>query len=410
MLAAVTGVSIVNYMDRTVMAVLVEPIKDEFGVSDAAMGALTGLAFALLYATAGLPISRFADRGMRVRVISIAMTFWSVMTIFCGLALNYWQLLLARLGVGAGESGGSPPSQALVAEYFPIEQRSRALAVFVVGAHIGTFIGMRLGGYIGDEYGWRTAFLMLGAPGVLFALLVWATVREPPKAPSAVGAESALQGGVVEASIHLLRGHSFRNLMLGTGILWFSNMGAVMWHAPFLSRTHGVPLAEVGALLSWFSVPNMLAVLVGGFVADQLSRRDPRWLVYVPLLATAVSLPFLFGFYLLPSLDMAFISALVAMFAAGMFSPVLVAASLSLAGPHARTLTGALINLSATLIGMGLGPFVTGVLSDQLTPALGPEALRWSLVVMKLFPLWAIYHLWLASRTFVDEMREAGAG
>ena len=402
------GVNVFNYGDRSILGVLIQPIKEELGASDTAMGILTGLAFALFYAICGFPIARLADRGLRVRVIAWAMAFWSVMTAVSGLAGSYWHLLLARIGVGIGEAGGSPPSQALLADYFPIEQRARAIAFFVAGAHIGAFIGTLLAGYIGYEYGWRTAFLVLGAPGVAFALLVRYTVREAPPRGRIESASSPLRSGTLwQASRHLFEGRAFRHLMIAVGILWFSTAGAGLWHAPFLQRSHDLSLKEVGFLLSMLSIPNLIAVMVGGFIADRMSRRNPAWQVYVPLLGTLISIPFLFGFYLAPTWQWAFASAILAMLAAGVFAGVLLAAVQGLVGPHARALAGAILMFSSNLIGVGLGPFAVGVLSDLLTPTLGDESLRWALVVMKVLPLLAVYHMWIASRHFTAELRES---
>ncbi len=407
-LGVLMGVNLFNYMDRSILGVLIEPIKHELQASDTQMGILTGLAFALFYAVCGFPIARLADRGLRVRVISWAMAIWSAMTVVSGLVGAYWHMLLARVGVGIGEAGGNPPSQALLADYFPIEQRARAIAFFVAGAHIGIFLGTLLAGYIGHEYGWRMAFIVLGAPGVAFALLVRFTVREAPPRGKVEAAGSPLRSGSLwQATVHLFRGRAFRHLMIAVGILWFSNVGAGQWHAPFLQRSHGMALNEVGVLLSMLSIPSLVAVMAGGFMADRLAKRNAAWQVYVPLLGTLISIPFLLGFYLAADWRWAFASAMVAMLAAGVFAGVLLAAVQGLVGPHARALAGAILMFSSNLIGVGLGPFAVGALSDALAPMLGQESLRWALVAMKVLPLLAVYHMWLASRAFNDELREA---
>ena len=406
-LGVLMGVNLFNFMDRSILGVLIEPIKHELQASDTEMGILTGLAFAVFYATCGFPIARLADRGLRVRVIGWAMAIWSLMTVASGLATAYWQMLLARVGVGIGEAGGSPPSQALLADYFPIEQRARAIAFFVAGAHIGIFLGTLLAGYIGHEYGWRMAFIVLGAPGVVFAIVVRFTVREAPPRGKVEAAASPLRSGSLwQATMHLFRGPAFRHLMIATGILWFSTVGAGQWHAPFLQRSHGMALNEVGLLLSLLSIPQLVAVMVGGFAADRLARRNPAWQVYVPLLGTLISVPFLLGFYLLADWRWAFASAVVAMLAAGVFAGVLLAAVQGLVGPHARALAGAILMFSSNLIGVGLGPFAVGALSDVLAPWLGQDSLRWALVLMKALPLLAVYHMWIASRYFNEELRE----
>ena len=402
------GVNLFNYMDRSILGVLIEPIKEEMHASDTQMGILTGLAFAIFYAVCGFPIARIADRGLRVRVISIAMATWSAMTVLCGMAGGYWQLLLARVGVGVGEAGGNPPSQALLADYFPLEQRARAIGFFVAGAHIGIFLGTLLAGYIGYEYGWRAAFIALGLPGVLFALLVHFTLKEPPPRGQIESLDSPLRSGSMwQAIAHLFESRSFKHLMIAVGILWFSNVGAGQWHAPFLQRSHGLDLKEVGFLLSFLSIPSLIAVLGGGFLADRLAKRNPTWQIYVPLLGTLISIPFLLGFYLAPTWQLAFASACLAMLSSGVFAGVLLAAVQGLVGPHARALAGAILMFSSNLIGVGLGRFAVGVLSDLLMPIFAQDSLRWALVIMKVLPFWAVFHMWLASKSFIGDLREA---
>ncbi len=406
-LAVLMGVNLFNYMDRSILSVLIEPIKAEFQATDTQMGILTGLAFALFYAICGFPIARLADRGFRVRVISWALAIWSAMTVLSGMTGAYWQMLLARMGVGVGEAGGNPPSQALLAEYFPLEQRARAIAFFIAGASIGTFLGTFLAGYIGQEYGWRWAFIILGAPGLAFALLVRFTLKEPPLRPKVGAEDSALHSGSMwEATRHLFKGRAFTHIMIAIGLLWFGNVGAGQWHAPFLQRSHDLSLKEVGVLLSLLAIPGLLSVIWGGFLADHMSKRNPIWLIYVPLISQIISLPFLLGFYFAPTWQLAITSIAIAAFFSGAFGGVLLAGIQGIVGPHARALAAAIMMFVSNLIGLGLGPFVTGIISDLLYPMLGQESLRWALIIMKIMPLLALLHLWLASKTFVQELRD----
>jgi len=406
-LVVLMGVNLFNYMDRSILGVLIEPIKAEFQATDTQMGILTGLAFAFFYAVCGFPIARLADRGFRVRVISWALALWSAMTVLSGMTGSYWQMLIARMGVGVGEAGGNPPSQALLADYFPLEQRARAIAFFIAGASIGTFLGTLLAGYIGHEYGWRWAFYVLGAPGLVFALIVRFTLKEPPPRGHVEAADSPLRGGTLwQAVRYLFEGKSFTHLMIAIALLWFGNVGAGQWHAPFLQRSHDLSLKEVGALLSLLAIPGLVSVLWGGFVADYLSKRDPIWLIYVPLFSQIISLPFLLGFYFAPTWQLAITSIGIAAFFSGAFGGVLLAGVQGLVGPHARALAAAIMMFVSNLIGLGMGPFVTGALSDLLHPMFGDESLRWSLIIMKVMPLMAIFHLWMASKTFNEELKE----
>jgi MFS family permease len=210
-----------------------------------------------------------------------------------------------------------------------------------------------------------------------------------------------------QAIAHLFESRSFKHLMIAVGILWFSNVGAGQWHVPFLQRSHGLDLKEVGFLLSFLSIPSLIAVLGGGFLADRLAKRNPTWQIYVPLLGTLISIPFLLGFYLAPTWQLAFASACLAMLSSGVFAGVLLAAVQGLVGPHARALAGAILMFSSNLIGVGLGRFAVGVLSDLLMPIFAQDSLRWALVIMKVLPFWAVFHMWLASKSFIGDLREA---
>ncbi len=401
------GVNLLNYMDRAILSVLIQPIKMEFHASDTQMGILTGIAFALFYAIFGFPIARIADRGVRVRVIAWAMAIWSAMTIISGMAGAYWQLLLARMGVGIGEAGGNPPSQALIAEYFPLELRSKAIAFYIAGASMGAFLGIFSAGYLAEEYGWRSAFYVLGAPGLIFALVVRFTLKEPPVRNTPEESGSPLRSGSMwQAVRHLFKGRAFTHLMIAIGLLWFGNVGAGQWSAPFLQRSYGLSSKEVGILLSLLAVPNLISVLAGGFIADRMAKRNIVWLIYVPFLSTLTSVPFLLGFYLAPNLELAFTSLIIASLLSSAFAGALLSAVQGLVGPHARALAAAIMMFVSNLIGIGLGPFAVGVISDFLQSYLGQESLRWALVSMKVMPLLAAYHLWLASKTFTEELRE----
>lgn len=399
-------VNLFNYMDRAIIGVLIEPIKAEFSASDTQMGILTGLAFAVFYAVCGFPIARIADRGYRVKVVSWSLAIWSGMTMLSGLVVSYWQLLIARMGVGVGEAGGNPPSQALIAEYFPMSTRARALSVYAAGATVGTYMGVLFAGYLGETYGWRTAFLVMGAPGVLFAIVVRLVLKEPPFKNTSSAAElppDSMWGSI----IILFRGRAFRHIMIAVGLLWFGNLGAGSWHAPFLQRSHGLSLSEVGVYLSVLGIPALASLLLGGYIGDRLTKRDPIWMVYVPIISTLISLPFMVGFYLAPTWEVAFGLLAAATFFGSAFIGVLVAAIQSLVGARARALAAAISMFVSNLIGLGLGPFAVGAISDLLSNNMGTDSLRWALILMKVMPLIAVFHLYLAAKTFREDLVES---
>lgn len=397
-----TGVNLFVFMDRKIIAVVVEPIKQELGVSDAMMGAMIGLAFSLTYSIFGFPMARLADRGLRVRVMTLALAFWSAMTVVSGLVVSATQMFLARLGVGVGESGGQPPAQALVAEYFPLESRTFALSIFVVGAYLGSSVGSSLGGYLGETYSWRHAFYVLGFPGILFALLVGLTVREPASKPRPPETDSR---NTLQAAVDLLRRPAFRNLMLGAGILYFSSQGAASWHPTFFLRTHGLSLAQSGNLEALMTFLPVVAILVMGYVTNLLYVRNPIWLMRIPMLSAAAGVPFFLMLYLAPTWQLASIGYAIAQILIGVYSGLFLSTMQALVWPHERALAAAVLMFCSVLVGLGLGPLVVGLISDLLRPTYGQDSLRWALVICKIVPVWGVFHLWLASRTFLEEIK-----
>lgn len=410
-LAVLFGVNFFSYMDRALVGVLTEPIKAEFSLSDTQMGALT-LAFALVYAVLGLPIALLADRRKQYRVIVIAaaMTIWSAMTVASGLARNYAMLFAARLGVGFGEAGGNPPGQSLIGDYIPLSQRALAIAIYSSGAHVGIVVANAMGGYLGLEYGWRSVFMLLGIPGILFAALVALTLRNPPTRGVEEKPDSPLrQGSLWGALVHLFKGKSFSHLIIATGVLYFANQGASVWHVAFFMRSHGLDQAQGGYAVSILYFASFVGVLAGGFLADRFSKRDMIWLVRLPFIGTFLSLPMFWAMYLVPTPSLAIAGGVLAYLVSGLFGGVLLTAVQALVGPNARALAGAVLMLCTNLIGMGGAPFVVGILSDSLEPTFAEHSLRWALVIAKFVMLWAVLHLWLAIKPFKGELRETPA-
>jgi len=400
------GVNVFNYMDRKLLAVLVEPIKADLQIGDTMMGLMLGFAFSLTYSVIGFPMARLADRGFRVRVMGLALGAWSAMTVLSGFVQTATQMLIARIGVGIGEAGGNPPAQALVAEYFPADSRGKALTVFVSGAYIGGFIGGAAGGLLGDVYSWRTAFIALGIPGLVFGALVLATLKEPSirkrtSAAGSVGPRDNLIGAIWE----LFRRPAFRHLMIAVGILYFSSQGAQAWHAAFFMRTHGLSLTEAGGIEGIASLLPAISVIFAGYLTDRLYRRDPTWQVWLPMIATAASIPLFLALYLAPDWKIAALSYIGAQAFAGIFSGIFIVSVQSIVWQHERSLAAAMVMFSASLIGLGAGPLVVGLLSDLLYVSLGDASLQWALVASKVLPVWGIFHLWRAAQTFRNEIK-----
>jgi MFS family permease len=372
-----------NYLDRYILSMLLQPIKQELGASDTMMGFLTGPAFAVLYAAAGLPIARLADRASRRTILAIAFAIWSACTAVSGFARSTAELALARIGVGIGEAGGTAPAHSLISDYFPPHARARALSVFQLGVYVGTFFGIYAGGVLAESIGWRRTFFVVGLPGLALALILQRTVREPRR-----GHLDAAAGGAAEVPLgatlrELWRLRSFRWLCLGAGLASFAGTGFGAWVPTLFVRVHGMSLAEVGSRYALHSVPAALVgTLFAGWLADRLARRDARWLLGVAALGVALSLPFLVGICLWPDAGGAMRFAVPSGLLGAGWAPAVYAAGQNLVPPRMRATSAAVIVLSLTLLGQGAGPQVVGLLNDALAPRFGDEAVRYSLVIV----------------------------
>jgi len=240
-----------NFLDRQILGILLQPIKTDLGLSDTQLGLLSGIGFALFYVTMGIPLARWADKHNRVSLLSVCIALWSAMTALSGAATNFLQLGLARIGVGIGEAGCTPAAHSIIADYFKSEERVRAMAFYSAGASIGVFLGYLLGGWVNQFYGWRVTFFVVGAPGLLLALIVRFTLREPPRGHSENSKTAASTiPTVTEALSYLWGQNSFRHLALGTGLLTLSSYGGATWFPAFLMRSYGMSTGELGTWLA----------------------------------------------------------------------------------------------------------------------------------------------------------------
>jgi predicted MFS family arabinose efflux permease len=401
-------VYVMNFVDRQLISILIEPIKAEFGASDAAMGILTGFAFAIFYTVAGIPVARLADLWLRRSVIAIGLAVWSAMTALTGLSRSFTELTLARIGVGIGEAGGTPPSHALLSDYFPPERRATALGIFSLGVPLGTLVGYSLGGWIGEHYGWRAAFVWIGLPGLVLALLVRLTVREPRRG----GYEAARHAGgsatTGEVLRHLRALRTFRWLVPAVSLASFSGYGFAIWKPVFLMRVHDFSMAEAGLWIGLLSgATGFLSTLLGGFVADWLARRDPGWALRLCAVSVLAALPFQLAFLLWPDPIVALLVFVPGGLVGGMWPPPSYAATQNLAPPHMRALASAILLFFLNLIGLGAGPFAVGLLSDVLAPGFGAESVRWALVIPLALNLVGAFCYWRASRSYAAELAAA---
>ena len=378
---------VLNFVDRQVMTILLEPIKAEFGASDTQMGLISGLAFALFYATLGVPVARLADRWSRRNVLAISMATWSAVTAACGMAGSFWQLALLRVGVGIGEAGGTPPSQSLLTDYFPKERRALAQGVLATAPNIGVLVGLFGGALIAEAFGWRTVFFVFGVPGVGLALLLFFTVKEPIKVkPQGLEADRSM----MSALSGIIRLPSFFMIALGVGFAAIPGYGLGVWSPSFLVRVHGMSLVDAGLWLGIIGLSGgTLGTILSGVLADRLALRDNRWQLWIPAVGLMVALPLQALFLLWPASAVFTIAgktapvALVFMGLSSVFACFWIAPSYAavqnLVPSHWRTQASALLLLVFNLLGLGLGPLLVGMLSDGLS-SFGTASVRWALL------------------------------
>ena len=386
-----------NQLDRQILTILLEPIKRDFLLSDLQAGLLSGIAFALFYTTLGIPLARWADRGHRVGMISIAVLIWSGMTALCGMAANFTQLLFARVGVGVGEAGCTPPAHSLLADYYPAAERSRGMAIYAFGTPIGSSLGLLIGGIINHFYGWRTAFLAVGLPGVIMAAVTWLVVREPRRMGVASVA-AAPTAPLREVAAKLLRTKSYLHMCAAVTVFCISAYSVAVWGASYQVRAFGVDTATLGIASALAGlIAGFGGVGIGGWLGDRLGAKDKRWLVWIPAIALLVGIPFSLISLLATSWQMCLAGFIVPLASFYVYSGPVFGLIQTLMPPAMRAVAISVFLLTTNLIGLGLGPVVTGALSDWF--GTGAQGLRLALSFGMVFNLWGAVNFWLASRS-----------
>lgn len=398
-------VYIVNFVDRQILAILLEDIKADLGVSDTAMGFLSGFAFALFYTVAGIPIARWADRGSRRTIIALGLAVWSAMTALSGLASSFAQLALARVGVGVGEAAGSPPSHSLISDYFPPERRATALSIYAGGIYLGVMLGYLAGGLINEWFDWRTAFLVVGLPGLPLALLVRLTVREPRRGLSERGPVDTAPVPLREVARFLLARSSFVWLVTAACCQSLLGYAVLAWGPTFLVRVHAMGSAEIGISIGLITgVGGALGAWLGGTVTDRLSLRDARWMVWLPAIVSLAGLPFALPFLLADDARVALACFAPFYLLNAMYVGPLWSTTQTLVKVRMRAVASALLLFLLNLVGLGVGPLLVGFLNDVLAPRYGDGAIRWSLLAMAVVGAAASLPFWLAGRTLREDL------
>jgi MFS family permease len=402
-------VYVVNFVDRQVLAILLQSIKTDLGLTDLQLGLLSGTAFGLFYATLGIPIARLADRSSRKGVIAVCTAIWSAMTALCGTASGFASLLLYRVGVGIGEAGGSPPAHSLISDYFPPARRATALGIFSLGVPFGILVGFLAGGWLDQTLGWRQAFIVVGLPGLAVAALAALTLREPPRGHSE-GLTSDAHNAPSTAQVvrFLWRMRSFRHLSLGSALYAFVGYSVTNWSPSFLARSHGMESGEIGTALAFIiGIGGGAGIYLGGVLADRLSIRDPLGRIRVPAIAQFLSLPFGFIIYTTDDTTLALALFTIPAFLGLMYQGPAFAVTQSLATPKMRATAAAILLFVINIIGLAVGPALTGALSDALEPAFGEDSLRYALLLVSLVLGWSGFHFYRAGKTLVADLEVA---
>ncbi len=405
-----TAVYASSQVDRQIMGMLLEPIRLELQASDTQMGFLVGLTFAVFYATLGMPIAMLADRSNRRNIIVAAISIWSAMTVLCGYAATFAQLALARIGVGVGEAGSSPPSHSIISDLFGPAQRGTAMGVFALGVNIGLLLAYLVGGWVSENWGWRVTFVVVGIPGVLVAALLYFTVSEPKR--GAIERQSSDDPTEVPqapkfrtVAAYMWRTRSVRHLTIGASLAGFIGYGFVLWMPTFLMRSHGLSPTEIGLVLA------LMTGLIGGVgtfsagkLADVLSRRDIRWRVWIVAGAKAGYVPFLAAVFMADELWVALVLYIVPAFFGGFYLAPTFALIQSLVSLRMRALASSIVLFVLNIIGMGFGPQLVGIMSDLFSAEYGKESLRMALLVLTFLNFWCAYHYFTAARTLGEDL------
>ncbi len=408
-LAAVTGVYTLNLVDRGLVGLFAQAMKQDLALSDTQLGLLTGIAFGLFYATLGVPIARWSDRGDRVGITALCLSLWGITMVATSFVTSFAHLAAARVAAAFGEAGCKPPTYSLVGDYFPAPaERTRALAIYLAGNPIHAFIAYLVGGWLYARYGWRSTFLIMGVIGLAVALLVRLTLADPRRAIAASGEVGPAAPSLPSVLRILWRRRACRQLCIGLVLLYIMGLGLGPWYAAFLIRSHAMATSEVGTVLGLvFGIGGIAGLLLGGEIASRWLSRSERLQMRVVALATASLVPAYIVFLLAPdrSIALAGLGLLILIF--NLLLPTPYAMMQRLVADDMRATLMAVIMFLANLIGMGVGPLLVGALSDTLTPSQGPEALRYAMLALSFVALWAAIHFWKVADTVAADLEDA---
>lgn len=402
-----------NFIDRQILSILIEPIKADLGISDFGMGLLSGTAFAVFYATLGMPLALIADRWNRRNLIGLSLAVWSGMTALSGLAMNFWQLAAARIGVGIGEAGCSPSAHSMLADLYSAKERATALGVYSLGIPIGIMFGLFAGGAIADTFGWRAAFFIVGIPGLLLSVVVFLTVKEPPRGHADGHTSSGTaqkHPTIIEVFRHLVDRRSFIHLATGGGLTAFVGYGLITWAPTFFVRSHGMSLTEAGFWLGLvLGIPGGLGIVAGGWLSDRFGARDTRWYLWVVAVALIAVVPFGAAAFLVDAWWLSLILLCVPVMLGNFYQGTTFAQVQGLAPVRMRAVAAAVLLFILNFIGFVFGPPAVGILSDLLVATFDQDALRYSLFTWGFVNIWAAFHYWRAGFHLSGDLNRTGS-
>ncbi len=388
-----------NFLDRQIISILGKQISAELHLTKTQFGLLGGTSFALLYTTCGIGVAYLADRVSRKWIIALACAIWSLFTALCGTAQNFLQILLYRMGVGFGEAGGSPPSYSMISDYFPASRRGTALALYSLGVPIGSMLGAFLGGKLALAYGWRTAFFVVGAPGIILAILMLLVVREPKRGGLDAFADGATEHPPAPPILTAIASFfSNRTLVLtavSSAMSAFVGYAGLIWNPQFLEGVKQMAAADVATYYALaLGVTGIIGTLVSGWLADKLGKKDRRWFAWIPAIAFTLSIPFWFGLIWAPTWQIAMLFLLGPMLMNQAYLAPALTVAQNAVPPAQRTMTGAILLFVLNLVGLGVGPVYVGWIADRMEPTHGDQALAYGFAgVIPFVVLTVIAHL-----------------
>ena len=398
-----------NFVDRQILAILLPAIRDQFQVSDTYLGFLSGTAFAIFYVTMGIPIARYADRCNRRNLIAGAVALWSAMTALSGMAANIWHLTLARIGVGIGEAGCSPPAHSMIADFYPPEKRSTAMGFYTLGISAGIMLAYLAGGWVAQNIGWREAFFVVGIPGLLLALIVRFTLVEPQRGSSEERQDSGVQPGLLEVVSFLRSRRSFAHMALAAGLSAFVGYSVISFLPSFMVRSFDMEIALLGRWLGLIiGIAGGLGFFFGGYIADHLGRAGQRKsLTFIALAVLGTSILYVLMF-LANTATMTLLLFIIPAATSNVYLAPVLAQTQSLVSLRMRAVASALMLLIINIVGLALGPWITGIISDLLQPHFANESMRYALLIISAVVLpWAAWHFYCAGLKIDTDLARA---